>query len=50
MTIELEVRCRVCRRLWVPLHLDYVKGQWQTCPRCRDKATPLPDPPKGAAA
>ena len=47
--IELEVRCRVCRRLWVPLHGDYVRGTWKVCPRCRSAATP-PPPPKGGAA
>lgn len=34
--LELEVRCRECRRLWIPLHGDYVRGTWRLCPRCRD--------------
>lgn len=37
--LELETRCRVCRRTWIPLHSDYVRGPryWQRCPRCRDR-------------
>jgi len=40
MTIDLETRCRVCGRLWIPLRQDFVDGIWHTCSRCRD-----PDPP-----
>lgn len=47
MTIELEVRCRVCQRLCVPLHADYVRATWRTCPRCRDAVAPKPTPKGG---
>lgn len=33
--IELVVTCRDCRRSWIPLHADFVRGTWKVCSRCR---------------
>ena len=44
--IDLETRCRSCRRRWGPAGHDVPAGTWQTCPRCRSEAAARdhPDP------
>ena len=37
--IEIEVQCSCCGESWTPLHIDYVRGTWRRCPRCRGHPT-----------
>jgi hypothetical protein len=38
---EIATTCRQCNESWTPDHQDYVRGQWRTCPDCRDLAARL---------
>lgn len=40
----IEVICRRCGLPYVPDHSSYVRGDWQTCPPCRNDPADSPRP------
>ena len=33
----LEVSCRGCEKVFVPVPADYRAGRWRLCPACRER-------------